>query len=109
MSDLQRSAKIMREILASQHSRRHEYRGTDWLYVEIDVMHHAVNCDRSKRGLPDIPRSLVVRLEACAAGHTDYASKFGLYCAELAMGVCPIHQETATNPTRAAKRSKEKR
>lgn len=46
---------------------------------------HAINCERSKRCLPDIERSEVVAVERSAAGHVDYASKFALYCAELAL------------------------
>lgn len=83
----------MRQVLAAQHSRRHEYPGTTWLDVEIDVMLGEINSDRSKRGLPSISRDVVVRHERMASGHTDYASKFGLYCAELAHGVSPNHKE----------------
>ncbi len=77
----------MREVLTAQQSRRHEYPGTTWIDVEIDVMHHQINCDRSKRGLVDLSRDVVVRAERMAAGHTDYASKFALYCAELSLGI----------------------
>lgn|SRR5512139_1515154 len=91
--------KAMLSILTSQHSRRGEYRGTQWMDVEIDVMHHAVNCERSKRALPDIDRATVVNVERMAAGHSDYASKFALYCAELALSDNP-------SPDRGGKRTR---
>jgi hypothetical protein len=84
--DLRRTAKVMLQILAVQQSRRGEYADTAWLDVEIDVMHHAVNCDRSKRGLADLSRDVIVRTERMASGLADYSSKFALYCAELALG-----------------------
>lgn len=90
--ELLRTAKFMGQILAVQHSKRHEYKGIGWLDVEVDVMHHAVNVDRSKRGLPDVSRHIVVRHEAMAAGHSDYASKFALYCAELALGISTLKE-----------------
>lgn len=83
--ELRLTARAMLSVLESQQSRRNEYRGTEWVDVELDVMHHAVNCERSKRGLPDIERSKVVSVERMACGHTDYSSKFALYCAELAL------------------------
>jgi hypothetical protein len=84
--DLLLTQQVLLGTLASQQARRREYPGTTWLDVEIDVMHHAVNCDRAKRGLPDINRAAVERVERMACGHSDYSSKFSLYCAELALG-----------------------
>lgn len=97
--DLLLTKRAMLSILTSQQSRRGEYRGTQWLDVEIDVMHHAVNCERSKRELPDIDRATVVRADRMAAGHSDYASKFALYCAELALSANP-------SPDRGGKRTR---
>lgn len=88
--ELRMTMQDMITVLDMQQSKRHEYQGTTWLDVEINVMHHVVNCERSKRGLPDIPREMLVRHERMAAGHTDYSSKFALYCAELAMGISKL-------------------
>lgn len=85
--DLQDTKQAMLSALESQQCRRSEYAGLDWIDVELDVMHHAVNCERSKHGLPDLDRTVIVRASALAAGHSNYASKFALYCAELALGM----------------------
>lgn len=53
---------------------------------EINFMHHAVNHRRSERGLPNVDRDAIVRVEQWACGHSDYSSKFALYCAELVLG-----------------------
>lgn len=72
--------------LDEQHARRRDYAGTAWLDAEIDCMHRAVNEIRVCRGLPTIDRAHIARADRMAAGHTDYASKFSLYCAALALG-----------------------
>jgi hypothetical protein len=77
----------MLQALSVQQARRNEYPGMTWIDAEIDVMHHEVNCDRSKRGLPDLSRDVLSRAERMASGHSDYACKFALYCAELALGI----------------------
>lgn len=71
--------------LGEQQRRRQDR--PDWLTAEIDVMHRAVNRLRGERGLADIDRAAIVRVERSACGHIDYSSKFALYCAELALGV----------------------
>jgi hypothetical protein len=46
----------------------------------------AVNLERRVRGLPQVIEAQVIRVENQAHGHVDYAHKYALYCAELAMG-----------------------
>lgn len=90
MSNSTRDLISMRDymlgILGRQQDRRNEYAGNAWIDVEIDVMHHEVCIERSKAGLPDLDRAAILRVEAWACGHSDYSSKFALYCAELALG-----------------------
>jgi hypothetical protein len=75
--------------LGEQQRRRADYPDCAWIDAEIDVMHRAVNRRRSERGLPDLDRATVVRVEQWACGHSDYSSKFALYCAELALDCGP--------------------
>ena len=54
-----------------------------WCEYEREVMMNAVNKFRSKLGKPLIGWREISRLESMAMGHSDYSSKFALYCAEL--------------------------
>lgn len=92
--DLICTRDAMLSVLEIQQRKRNEYRDATWVDVELDVMHHTVNCERSKRDLPDISRQVVKTVERFACGSTDYYSKFALYCAELALGISPNHKET---------------
>ncbi len=57
-----------------------------WVAFERQVMFEAVNLERRVRGLPQVTLRQVIRVENQACGHVDYAHKYALYCAELAMG-----------------------
>lgn len=72
--------------LGEQQRRRKDYPNCTWIDAEIDFMHYAVNRRRSERGLPDVDRAAIVRVERWACGHSDYSSKFALNCAELVLG-----------------------
>jgi hypothetical protein len=54
-----------------------------WCEYEREVMLGAINKLRDKKGLPLIGLLDVSRVESMAMGHSDYSSKFALYCAEL--------------------------
>jgi phosphopantetheine adenylyltransferase len=56
-----------------------------WVIYERETMHRAVNEARAERGLAPVPLAAVERVESLASGHSDYSSKFALYCAELAL------------------------
>jgi hypothetical protein len=72
--------------LDKQQRHRSDYPNCTWIDAEINFMHQAVNRRRSARGLPDVDRAAIVRVEQWACGHNDYSSKFALYCAELVLG-----------------------
>lgn len=57
-----------------------------WVIHERELMHQETNRYRAGRGLPPVDLAEVARVERQAEGHSDYASKFALYCAELAVG-----------------------
>ena len=54
-----------------------------WCEYEREVMMHAVNKFRDAQHKPFIGWKEISRIESMAAGHSDYSSKFALYCAEL--------------------------
>lgn len=60
-----------------------------WVLYERERMLTAVNTERASRKLPPADLDTVKRLERQAAGHIDYAKKFALHCAELAIGIGP--------------------
>jgi len=53
-------------------------------------MRDAVNKERLDQGLALVTIESVERVETMAEGHSDYSSKFALYCAELALGLRDI-------------------
>lgn len=54
-----------------------------WCLHEMNVMLEEVNRRRTASGLPEITLQDVQKVESQACGHSDYTSKFALYCAEL--------------------------
>lgn len=75
------------EALSAQQDMRKRYDGTKWIAAERDVMLDAVNAWRGQLGLRPVDLAAIERVERMAVGHSDYSSKFALYCAEIAMGV----------------------
>ena len=57
-----------------------------WNTYEMLVMYKSVNCARELLDKPMVSWQDICRMEATAAGHVDYTSKFALHCAELVMG-----------------------
>jgi hypothetical protein len=60
-----------------------------WVVYERQVMFNAVNVERAANGLNPIAMKELVMAETMTTGHSDYTSKFALYCAELAEGLVP--------------------
>lgn len=56
-----------------------------WMPYEREQMLAAVNIERAGRGLPPVGLGLVERVERMAVGHSDYGTKFALYCAEIVL------------------------
>lgn len=65
------------------------WREPAWSLHERQVMCDEVNRLRVARGLPLVTTKDVMKVERCAAGHSDYSSKYSLYCAEIVMGESP--------------------
>jgi phosphopantetheine adenylyltransferase len=57
----------------------------EWVRFERETMHRAVNEARGEAGKQPLPIDAVERVESSATGHSDYNSKFALYCAELVL------------------------
>ncbi len=57
-----------------------------WMVFERERMHAAVNAERARRGLVPVDLRAIARVESLACGHVDYAKKYPLYCAEIALG-----------------------
>jgi primosomal protein N'' len=72
-------------VLASEHKRRPHR--PNWLADELAAMRAAINRERHRQRLAPVDEAAVVAADRLAASHVDYASKFTLYCAELACGL----------------------
>lgn len=81
---VRRLQEELREVLAGLHAKR-DTRTTAWVLAELQGMCDAVNVIRLERGRPLVTVSDIERVETGALGHVDYACKFALYCAELAL------------------------
>lgn len=57
-----------------------------WVAAEQEAMLTEVNRQLEIRGKPTITLTELVKAERSAVGHTDYSSKFSLYCAEIILG-----------------------
>lgn len=59
----------------------------EWMRFERQTMLTAVNEERRRRNLPPAHADDIQNANSQAGGHIDYADKFALYCAEIAMGI----------------------
>jgi hypothetical protein len=59
----------------------------EWLAYERARMLVIVNLERFRNDLPPATGEAVALVERLAAGHSDYAAKYALYCSELAVGL----------------------
>lgn len=74
------------KVLIKAQKRREELGPLYWVIYERQAMQACVNTERRSTGLPLVTLEDVERVESMAEGHSDYSSKFALYCAELALG-----------------------
>ena len=54
-----------------------------WAAHERDFMRGLVNAARTDRGAGPVAADRIAAVEQLAAGHSNYTSKFAMYCAEL--------------------------
>lgn len=74
-------------LSAAQTKFRKKYPDTaDWIAKEHEVMLNEVNRMLADRGRSTITLTDLRAAEQLAVGHTDYSSKFSLYCAEIVLG-----------------------
>ena len=64
-----------------------------WALYERTRMMDEVNAVRKEINKPPVEMRDVTWIENMAAGHSDYSSKFALYCAELALDELPEHEK----------------
>lgn len=80
--------RIHAALVAAQAERpkRQEMNGDEpeWVVFERNTMWGAVNAARAEIGLPPVLLTDILRVEQQAVGHSDYAMKYALYCAEFA-------------------------
>lgn len=71
----------LHELLCSEAEKRNER--SDWVEKERGALCDAVNRHRARLGKSPVVLGDVERVETMACGHTDYGTKFALYCTEL--------------------------
>ncbi len=69
------------ELLSAEAEKRDQRK--DWIVAERTAMWEAVNRHRTQLGKESLTIEDVERVEQSAVGHTDYATKYALYCTEL--------------------------
>ena len=75
--------------LTKEQARREEL-GLHWVLHERQTMCDIVNAERTRGGLRAVAIADIERVETMAEGHSDYSSKFALYCAEIALGITVV-------------------
>jgi hypothetical protein len=100
--DLRRCAERLRHLHATLAAQRAAFDDQDpvpdghgglipaFLRNELLGMHGAVNLERMDIGKEPVGMGLIETAEQQAGGHSDYASKFPFYCAELVYDVSPF-------------------
>lgn len=83
MKHLYRNAlhQELHELLCSEADKRDQRE--DWVMAERGALCDAVNRHRTRLGKSPVTMDDVERVEQQAVGHTDYGTKFALYCTEL--------------------------
>lgn len=75
------------QAAAAQRDKRPDFNaaaGTfDWVLYEREQMRLEVNRIRARNGLPPADDDALLAAESTAKGHSDYAAKFTLRCADL--------------------------
>lgn len=70
------------QLLCDEAEKRNE-RPTTWAAVELAAMWDRVNQERKNLGKHPLTLDDVKKVESMALGHSDYGTKFALYCTEL--------------------------
>jgi hypothetical protein len=88
MSELIQLRNQLHNFLSdAQDKFRKTYAGTTkWIDKEHEAMLNEVNRHLTERGRPVIALEELRKAEQLALGHSDYSSKFALYCAEIILG-----------------------
>lgn len=73
------------DLLSAEQKLRNNCIGTEWIQNERRVMFTEINAQRISRGKSPITLQELINVESMASGHSDYSSKFALYCAELVL------------------------
>jgi hypothetical protein len=77
------------DALSNQQARRDSYSDLTWIQDESDRMLRETNDWRRLLGKRPVAIEAIAKVETWACGHTDYSSKFALYCAEVALDTGP--------------------
>lgn len=85
--DLLRIRDAILNALTVQQAKRNRCDLGGWIAAERALMLRETNECRAGLGKPPIGIERIMRVERMAVGHSDYSSKFALYCAELALDV----------------------
>lgn len=83
LSAAQKERKARPEYVDFVNAWGHKVKEPEWAIHELNVMFAEVNRRRAENGLAPISLVDVQKVESMACGHSDYSSKFALYCAEL--------------------------
>lgn len=74
---------VFHELLCEEADQRDSRSLEEWQRLERETMWNFVNEQRAERGKPPLPLEEVQWAEQKALGHSDYGTKFALYCVEL--------------------------
>ena len=70
-------------LLCDESDQRGKRGFAEWPMMERRAMWKRVNEERARRGKEMLQIEEVARVEQMAVGHTDYGTKYALYCTEL--------------------------
>lgn len=88
------SLHILHDVFIKKLSAEQKHRETrnkiingesEWVVAERQFMIDLTQKTRKEIGFEPVEESLILRAEREACGHSDYSSKFALYCAEIAL------------------------
>ena len=73
----------LHEVLCGEADKRKQQSPEEWVLGERAAMWEAVNQYRTQLGKKPLTIEDVERVEQSAVGHSDYGTKYALYCTEL--------------------------
>ena len=89
MTDVHDALRRLSTALDAATTRRPVSPATRWMPRERAAMLAEVNVIRAERGTSPATAEDVAHCDRMATGHVDWATKFPLYCAELALDERP--------------------